>query len=93
MFEFLRGRAKPAIGRPNCIRPALEELERRNVPAALVASTSIVFSSATARTAAIAGQPSTIGYDNGAAGQIPALFNGRPVAINAKLLSENAVSL
>ena len=92
MFEFLRGRARSANGRPNCTRPALEELERRDVPAALVAPTSLAVGLAPAPTAAIAGQASTNGNDNGAAGQIPALFNGKSVTINVKQLSDKAAA-
>jgi hypothetical protein len=92
MFEFLRGRARSANSRPNCTRPALEELETRDVPAALVAPASLAVGLAPAPTAAIAGQASTNGNDNGAAGQIPALFNGKSVTINVKQLSDKAAA-
>src|SRR5215468_7946250 len=92
MFEFLRGRARSANGRPNYTRPVLEELERRDVPAALVAPTSLTVGLAPAPTTAIAGQASTNGNDNGAAGQIPALFNGKSVTINVKQLSDKAAA-
>jgi hypothetical protein len=92
MFDFLHGRARSANGRPNCTRPALEELERRDVPAALVPPTSLAIGLAPAPTAAIAGQASTNGNDNGAAGQIPALFNGKSVTINVNQLSDKAAA-
>ena len=92
MFEFLSWRARSANGQPNCTRPALEELERRDVPAAPVAPTSLAVGLAPAPTTAIAGQASTNGNDNGAAGQIPALFNGKSVTINVKQLSDKAAA-
>jgi hypothetical protein len=92
MFEFLRGRARSANGRPKCTRPVLEELEGRNVPAPLVAPTSLAAGLAPAPPAAIAGHASTKGNDNGAAGQIPALFNGQSVTINVNQLSDSAAA-
>ena len=92
MFEFLRGRARSANGRPNRARPVLEELEGRNLPAPLVAPTSLAAGLAPALTAATTGQASTQGNDNGAAGQIPALFNGQSVTINVNQLSDSAAA-
>src|SRR6476646_5575880 len=90
MFRFLRGRARPGNGRPNCARPALEELERRDVPAAHAGPGSLVLGLMPAHTAALAGQASTNGNVNGAAGEIPAFFNGKSVTINVKQLSDQA---
>jgi hypothetical protein len=70
----------------------LEELEGRNMPAPLVAPTSLVAGLAPAPTAATTGQASTKGNDNGAAGQIPALFNGQSVTINVNQLSDSAAA-
>ena len=92
MFEVMRARARSANGRPNRTRLALEELERRNVPAALAAPTSLVAGLAPAPIAALAGQATTNGNDNGAAGEIPALFNGKSVTINVKQLSDKAAA-
>ena len=92
MFQFLRGRARSANGRPNRTRPVLEELEGRDMPAPLVAPTSLAAGLAPAPTAATAAQASTKGNDNGAAGQIPALFNGKSVTINVNQLSDSAAA-
>ena len=92
MFEFLRGRARSANGRPNRARLVLEELEGRNMLAPLVAPTSVAAGLALAPTAATTVQASTKGNDNGAAGQIPALFNGQSVTINANQLSDSAAA-
>jgi hypothetical protein len=92
MFEFMRARARSANGRPNRTRPALEELERRDVPTAPAAPTSLAVGLAPAPTAALAGPATTHGNDNGAAGQIPALFNGKSVTINVKQLSDKAAA-
>jgi len=92
MFEFMRARERSANGRPNGFRPALEELDRRDMPSALVGPTSLAVGLAPAPTAALVGQATTNGNDNGAAGQIPALFNGKSVTINVKQLSDNAAA-
>jgi len=91
MFEFLRGRARSANGRPNSTRPVLEELERRDVPAALAAPTSLAVGLAPAP-AALTGQASTTGNVNGAAGEIPAFFNGKSFTINVLQLSDTAAA-
>jgi hypothetical protein len=70
----------------------LEALDRRDVPSALVAPTSLAVSPGSSTTAAIAGQASINGNDNGAAGQIPALFNGKSVTINVNQLSDKAAA-
>jgi hypothetical protein len=88
MFEFMRARATSAKGRPNRARLALEELETRDVPAALAAPTSLLAGLAPAPIAVLAGQATTNGNENGAAGEIPALFNGKSVTINVKQLSD-----
>jgi hypothetical protein len=92
MFEFMRARARSTNGRPNRTRPALEELERRDGPAALVAPMSLAVGLPPAHTAALAGQATTNGNVNGAAGEIPALFNGKSVTINVKQLSDKAAA-
>jgi hypothetical protein len=92
MFEFMRARARSANGRPNRARPALEELEGRDAPSALAAPTNLAIGPDPAPTAALVGQATTNGNDNGAAGEIPALFNGKSVTINVKQLSDNAAA-
>jgi hypothetical protein len=62
------------------------------VPSALVAPTSLAVGLASAPTAAIAGQASNNGNENGAAGEIPALFNGKSVTINVNQLSDKAAA-
>ena len=62
------------------------------MPAPLVAPTSLAAGLAPALTAATTGQASTQGNDNGAAGQIPAVFNGKPVTINVNQLSDSAAA-
>jgi len=92
MFEFMRARARSANGQPNRARPALEELERRDVPSALAAPTNLAVGLAAAPTAALAGQATSNGNENGAAGEIPAFFNGKGVTINVKQLSDTAAA-
>ena len=92
MFEFMRERPRSLKGRPNYTRPRLEELERRDVPSALAAPTSLAVGLAPAPTAALVGQATTNGNDNGAAGQIAAFFNGKSVTINVKQLSDTAAA-
>ena len=95
MTKWLRGsdrRKRIPARRPARSRPALEELERRDVPAALAAPTSLAVGLAPAPTAALAGQATTNGNENGAAGEIPALFNGKSVTINVKQLSDKAAA-
>ena len=95
MTKWLRGsdrRKRIPTRRPARSRPALEELERRDVPAALAAPTSLAVGLAPAPTAALAGQATTNGNENGAAGEIPALFNGKSVTINVKQLSDKAAA-
>jgi hypothetical protein len=92
MFEFMRARARSANSRPNRARPALEELEGRDAPSALAAPTSLAVGPAPAPTAALVGQATTTGNDNGAAGEIPAFFNGKSVTINVKQLSDTAAA-
>jgi hypothetical protein len=92
MFEFMRARARSANGLPNRTKLALEELGRRDVPSALAAPTSLAVGLAPAHTAALAGQTTTHGNVNGAAGEIPAFFNGQSVTINVKQLSDTAAA-
>jgi hypothetical protein len=92
MFEFMRARARSANGRPNRARPALEELERRDAPSALADLTSLAAGLAPAPAAALVGQATTNGNDNGAAGEIPAFFNGKSVTINVLQLSNTAAA-
>ena len=89
MFGFMHARARSANGRPNRTRLALEEFERRDVPSALAPS-SLAIGLAPAPTSAHVGQATTHGNDNGAAGEIPAFFNGQSVTINVKQLSDTA---
>ena len=84
---WLRGSVKISARRPARSRLALEQLEKRDVPAA---PTSLAVGLAPALTAALAGQATTNGNENGAAGEIPALFNGKSVTINVKQLPDKA---
>jgi hypothetical protein len=90
MFEFMRARARSANGPRNRARLELEELGRRDVPSALAAPTSLAVGLAPAHSAALLGQATGHGNENGAAGEIPALFNGTSVTINVKELSDKA---
>jgi hypothetical protein len=89
MFHIMRWRARSAKGRPNCTRPALEELETRDVPAAHAAPLGLALG-ATAPTAAVATQATTNGNTNGAAGQMPSFYEGTQVTVNMKELPKNA---
>src|SRR5437016_4826073 len=96
LAKWLRGsdrRKRIPARRPARSRLALEEFERRDVPAALLAApTSLAVGLAPAPTAALVGQAMTNGNENGAAGEIPALFNGKSITINVKQLSDNAAA-
>ena len=89
MFQFLRQRARSGKGRPNSIRPAVEELERRDVPAAHAGPLGLALPVG-GPTTALAGQASTNGNVNGAAGEIPSFFNGKSFTINVNELSDTA---
>jgi hypothetical protein len=92
MFEFMRARTKSANGGLNRTRPVLEQLERRDAPGALAVPTMLAAGQAAGGTAALVGQPTTHGNDNGAAGEIPSFFNGQSVTINVKQLSDTAAA-
>ena len=87
MFEFMRARARSATGRPNRTQPALEELERRDVPAAHAGPVGLALP-VLGPTVAVAAQAST----NVAAGEIPAFFNEKSVTINVLQLSDTAAA-
>jgi hypothetical protein len=87
MFQFMRWRARAAKGRPNCTRPALEELETRDVPAAHAGLAGLALP-VVGPSVAVAAQAST----KGAAGEIPAFFNGKGVTINVLQLSDTAAA-
>jgi len=89
MFQFMRSRTRSAKGRPNCTRPALEEFETRDVPAAHAATAGLALG-ATAPTAAVVTQATTNGSTNGAAGQMPAMYEGTSVTVNMKEMPKNA---
>jgi len=72
MFEFMRGRGRSANSRPNRTRLELERLDRRDVPSSLAAPASLTVGLAAAPTAALVGQATSNGNDNGAAGEISA---------------------
>lgn len=87
MFQLTRWPARSAKARPNYTRPALEELETRYVPAAHTGLAGLALP-AGGPIVAIAAQAST----NGAAGEIPAFFNGKGVTINVKQLADTAAA-
>src|SRR5262245_61948672 len=82
MFNFLRERARSANSRPSFL-PALEQLERRDVPAAHAVA-GLAVGPAHMAAAATQGNP------NGAAGEIPSFFDGKSFTINRKELSDTA---
>jgi hypothetical protein len=102
MFHIMPEGARSKKGRPNCTRPALEELEPRDVPAVHAAQ-------------AVAGHPHALhthhvrgahhaalnhkvavmklaasGSTNGAAGQMPAFYDGKQFTVNMKEMPKNA---
>jgi len=82
--RWRRGRAtRRAL--PARFQLALEGLEARSM-----LSTASPFASLPLPAAALVGQATTHGNVNGAAGEIPALFNGRSVTINVNELSDTA---
>src|SRR5262245_9086244 len=91
MFDFMHERARAAKGSGNCIRRQLEELDGRDVPSASVAA-SIHFDHGMMQGPTAFVGPLQMENTNGAAGQIPALFNGTSVTINVKELSDNAAA-
>src|SRR5262245_36121433 len=84
MSWFMHERVKSGKGLPKYTRPALEELERRDVPAAHAAHVALVGSLAPTATVAMQGSM------NGAAGQMPAFYEGTQVTVNMKELPDNA---
>src|SRR5260370_10424922 len=91
MFQFMRWRARSAKGRPNCTRPALEELETRDVPAAHAGLAGLALPVG-GPTVAVAAQATTNKDSEGPATQIPAFFNGKAVTINVLQLSDKAAA-
>jgi len=89
MFDFMRERARAGKGRGNSIRHALEELDGRDVPSASVAAPIHFDHGMMQGPTAFVGPLQQVNT-NGAAGQIPAFFNGTSVTINVKQLSDNA---
>jgi hypothetical protein len=87
----MRWRTRSAKGRPNCTRPALEELETRDVPAAHAGLAGLALP-VVGPTVAVAAQATTNKDSEGAATQIPAFFNGKSVTINVLQLSDNAAA-
>jgi len=103
MFQFLRKQARVMKVRPNNTRPALEELERRDVPAMHAAPAALAVGLGPAPLAVLAapagqligpptGVAATQGNPNGAAGEIPAFFDGRSVTINVNQLSDTSAA-
>src|SRR6266478_43817 len=85
MFQFLRERVRSANSRPSFL-PELEQLERRDVPAAHAALAGLAVGPAPIAAVATQGNP------NGAAGEIPAFFDGKSFTINVKQLSDTAAA-
>lgn len=71
---------------PARIRPTLEQLEYRDVPAAHAVPVGLALG------ATPTAQVATHGNPNGAAGEIPSFFAGRSVTINVKQLSDTAAA-
>src|SRR5262249_17909515 len=103
MFQFLRKQARFRKVRPNCTRPALEELERRDVPAMHAgpgcragglgpAPPAVLGAPAGQLIGPTASGAATQGNPNGAAGKIPAFFDGRSVTINVNQLSDTSAA-
>jgi hypothetical protein len=104
MFQFLRKQARSAKVRPNYSQPALEELERRDVPAMHAAPVGLAVGLGPAPLAVLAapadpligptptGAAATQGNPKGAAGEIPAFFDGLSVTINVKQLSDTSAA-
>ena len=103
MFQFLRKQARSIKVRPNSTRPALEELERRDVPAMHAAPPGLAVGLGPTPPPVLAAPPgqligptasgaATQGNPNGAAGEIPAFFDGRSVTINVHQLSDTSAA-
>jgi hypothetical protein len=100
MFHIMRERTRSGKGRPNCTRPALEELEGRDVPAVHAAPPGLAHGLHKAAhtvashgalhhkvaSVALAAQGST----KGAAGQMPAFYDGEQFTVNMKEMPDNA---
>ena len=74
------------------VLPSLEVLERRALLSVCVTPLADPSSGAAALLQSLSAQPASAGNPNGAAGEIPALFNGRSVTINVKELSDTAAA-
>jgi hypothetical protein len=104
MFQFLRKQARSMKVRPGSTRPGLEELERRDVPAMHAAAAGVAAGLVDPAPLAVLAAPSggfvgpiasaaaTQGNTNGAAGEIPAFFDGRSVTINVKQMPDNSAA-
>jgi hypothetical protein len=95
MFWPFRRQTLRPTQRPR-VRLSLESLEGRAVPSVSVIPFTDPSSSAAALSTGSSGQPAlplaAQGNTNGAAGEIPAFFNGQSVTINVKQLSDSAAA-
>ena len=93
-WPFHRQRLHPTQ-RPR-VRPSLEVLEGRALPSVAVIPLTDPSSGAAALSQHSSAQPAlplaSHGNPNGAAGEIPAFFNGQSVTINVKQLSDTAAA-
>ena len=93
-WPFRRQRLRPTQ-RPR-VRPSLEVLEGRALPSVSVIPFTDLSSGAAALSQRSSDQPAlplaAQGNTKGAAGQIPAFFNGQSVTINVKQLSDSAAA-
>ena len=79
-------RKRKTLTAPARFRPTLEQLEYRDVPAAHAFPAGLALGAAPTALVATHGNP------NGAAGEIPAFFDGRSVTINVHQLSDTAAA-
>ena len=95
MFRLFRRQTLRPTQRPR-IRLCLESLEGRDLPSVSVIPLTNPSSGAAAVSNASSAQPAptqaTQGNTKGAAGEIPALFNGQSVTINVVQLSDKAAA-
>jgi len=99
MSYFMRKGARSEKGRPICSSLVLEQLERRNLFAGLPTVPGLgldlgidqgVLSDTLTTAQPAAGGSAASANTNGAAGEIPALFNDQSFTINVKELSDTA---
>jgi hypothetical protein len=96
MFQFMRKRVGSEKRRRSGVsRPVLEDLERRDVPTALSSLPSLAVDTGFAQgvleaDVAIAAPAAAQQNTNGAAGQMPAFYDGEQFIVNMKEMPEDA---